>query len=82
MNPGVLGEWGPITQLCDADTSGHPLLCPPFAKRASGPKHYFHFTKARIATIEKEGRGRELCVLPFGVVSSHVHSRVFSLELG
>lgn len=56
------GSWGlspsPL-MLMLVDTLYNPAQ---LAKRASGPKHYFHFTKDRITTIEKRGTRAESCL--------------------
>lgn len=53
---GVGGGLSPrLVMLMLVDTIYNPAL---LAKRASGPKHYFHFTKDRITTMEeKRGQG-------------------------
>lgn len=47
------------------------LYSPPLlAKRASGPKHYFHFTKDRITTTDKKrGQGKRAVLLKCHVLT-------------
>lgn len=58
---------GPV-MLMLVDTVYNPPL---FVKSASGPKHYFHFTKDRTTTME-EKRAREESRVAQSVLSLHV----------
>lgn len=60
LSAGGVGGLSPSpVMLMLVDTLYNPAL---LASRAPGPKHYFHFTKDRITTIEKKGTRVESCL--------------------
>lgn len=77
----MLRELGFVTQPYDADACGHPLQSSPTCQESFGAetllslhKRHHHYNR------EKEDKARELSCQ--SVMSSHVHVRVFSHELG
>lgn len=58
----MLGELGGLSpspvMLMLVDTLYDPAL---FSQESFRPKHYFHFTKDRMTTIEKKGTRAESC---------------------